>query len=91
MRNKLAVVFCQIIKNDYPERWPSAFFDLQRLCSTSEGLIDLYLRILKVMEDDIVAFQEQVCERVRSYFPRQRKPWLDSVISDVEGSVRDKA
>ena len=56
IKNKLATVMVCLIRKEYPNPWKSFFGDL---CSTLEkgmAAIDLFFRVLLVIDDDIIGF-----------------------------------
>lgn len=59
LKNKLAVVFTHLIRLDFPDRWLNAFHDILGLCSHSDFELDLYLRILQSIHQDVVEFPAQ--------------------------------
>jgi exportin-T len=63
MKTKIALVLTLLVKRDYPERWPSAFVDLQSLLSQGPPLIDVYLRVFVAINEEIVEFDAQVQQR----------------------------
>jgi len=58
---KLAVVFVQLIKRDYPERWPSFFTDFISLLryGGNAQVAGLFVRVLKAIVEEIVVFDEK--------------------------------
>lgn len=60
IKMKLSVVLVKIIKHDYPERWPSFFSELlSQLKNNDIEIVDMFLRILNTIIDEIVIWQEQ--------------------------------
>ncbi|CAM9893401.1 unnamed protein product, partial [Phaeothamnion confervicola] len=56
LRTKLAVVLALLVKADYPRVWGSAFPDLITLLQRGPAYIDLFLRFLCAVDEEIVAF-----------------------------------
>lgn len=56
IKNKLALCVCLFIKFDYPERWPEGFDHLMQLGAESGGGLDILLRVLRAMDDEIIGF-----------------------------------
>lgn len=56
MRTKLALVLSLCLKHDYPNIWPNAFTELLQFASTGVSSIDLMLRVLVAVDQEIVTF-----------------------------------
>ena len=56
LRTKLAVVLALLLKNDYPERWPTAFSEVFQLVGHGPALAELLLRTLCAIDEEIVAY-----------------------------------
>jgi exportin-T len=55
LKNKFAAVLVQLVKLEYPERWPSFFQELLLLLNQGERVIDLFLRVLDTIDEEIVS------------------------------------
>lgn len=60
VKNKLSLVLVKIVKVDYPERWGNFFTDFLALVNNgqNEQIVDVFLRVLKMIDDEIVCFEE---------------------------------
>eukprot|EP00002_Diphylleia_rotans_P037821 TRINITY_DN849_c0_g9_i1.p1 TRINITY_DN849_c0_g9~~TRINITY_DN849_c0_g9_i1.p1 ORF type:complete len:702 (-),score=93.79 TRINITY_DN849_c0_g9_i1:1394-3499(-) len=56
IRNKFATVLVLVIKTDYPERWPTVFDEIFESLNQGTDVIDLFLRILNIIDEEIVQF-----------------------------------
>ena len=54
VKNKIALVIGLLIQVDYPERWPSAFDDMLGSFTSSPVCVDLFLRVLTVLDEEVV-------------------------------------
>ncbi|XP_029201596.2 exportin-T-like [Acropora millepora] len=54
LKNKAAQVFSLIFVRDYPEQWPSFFSDLLQCLQFGSRAVDMYLRILKAIDEEVV-------------------------------------
>jgi exportin-T len=61
IKNKLCVVLVKMVKQDFPERWPTFFTDLLVLVRGDTGteLCDVFLRVLKILDEEVVTFDEE--------------------------------
>lgn len=57
--NKLALVFVLMVRADFPHTWPGAFADLRAALGEHEATLDLYLRVLGLLDDEVVAYNTQ--------------------------------
>mmetsp|Transcript_5394 Transcript_5394/g.13049 ORF Transcript_5394/g.13049 Transcript_5394/m.13049 type:complete len:1005 (+) Transcript_5394:65-3079(+) len=67
IRNKVALICSLLLKCDYPEAWPGAWQDLAVPLSKGPTMIDLFLRVMMVFDEEVVSD-----EVVRSQEERQR-------------------
>ncbi|CAM9920641.1 unnamed protein product, partial [Discosporangium mesarthrocarpum] len=56
VRIKVAVVLALLVKCDYPERWPEAFRELQGLLRGGAAYVELFLRVLGALDEEVVSF-----------------------------------
>ena len=54
VRNKAAQMFALACTVDYPQFWPTFFNDLQQTLHLGEIAVDIYLRILKAIDSEVV-------------------------------------
>lgn len=54
LKNKAAQVFSLVFVCDYPENWPSFFPDLLQCFQFGSRAVDMYLRILKAIDEEVV-------------------------------------
>ncbi|KAK3739040.1 hypothetical protein QZH41_001126 [Actinostola sp. cb2023] len=54
IRNKAAQVFALAFVNDYPHQWLSFFSDLHQTLGSGPVAVDLYLRILKAIDEIVI-------------------------------------
>lgn len=54
IKNKFAQILVTMIKLEYPHRWPSVLRELLSLLNLGERVIDLYLRVLKSIDEEFV-------------------------------------
>ena len=54
-KNKLALVFVQLIRVDFPKAWSSFFSDFMGLLEISKLNIDLFLRVLQTLDEDVLS------------------------------------
>ncbi|PFX29322.1 Exportin-T [Stylophora pistillata] len=54
LKNKAAQVFSLIFVRDYPEGWPTFFSDLLQCLQFGAQAVDMYLRILKAIDEEVV-------------------------------------
>eukprot|EP01116_Phalansterium_solitarium_P022835 TRINITY_DN7699_c0_g1_i3.p1 TRINITY_DN7699_c0_g1~~TRINITY_DN7699_c0_g1_i3.p1 ORF type:complete len:352 (+),score=158.80 TRINITY_DN7699_c0_g1_i3:157-1212(+) len=55
IKNKFALVLVLLFKQEFPEKWPSFFTDLFSCLSFGLPLIDMFLRILKTIDEEVVS------------------------------------
>ncbi|XP_051147968.1 exportin-T-like isoform X2 [Andrographis paniculata] len=55
LKNKLAQVIVTLIYFEYPMVWPSVFVDFLPNLSNGAGVIDMFCRILNVMDDELIS------------------------------------
>ncbi len=53
-KNKFAQVYVQLVKQEYPKIWSTAFKDLLLLLNLGVNVIDLFLRVLQVLDEEVV-------------------------------------
>ncbi|CAM9405405.1 unnamed protein product, partial [Choristocarpus tenellus] len=56
VKTKVAVVLALLVKHDYPEVWRDAFMELEGLLQGGTAYVDVYLRILGAIDDEVVTF-----------------------------------
>lgn len=54
LKNKAAQVFSLIFVCDYPDKWPLFFSDLLQCLQFGSQAVDMYLRILKAIDEEVV-------------------------------------
>ncbi|CAE7401164.1 xpot [Symbiodinium sp. CCMP2456] len=54
VKNKVALVYAGLIKFDYPAQWPSAWQDLIGLMDLGLPLVDFFLRVLAIFDQEVV-------------------------------------
>ncbi|XP_071784413.1 exportin-T-like [Asterias amurensis] len=54
IRNKAAQLFSLLFISDFPHRWPGFFTDLIQLLNAGPASVDMYLRILVAIDEDVV-------------------------------------
>eukprot|EP00747_Dinoflagellata_sp_TGD_P031985 gnl/TRDRNA2_/TRDRNA2_135663_c0_seq1.p1 gnl/TRDRNA2_/TRDRNA2_135663_c0~~gnl/TRDRNA2_/TRDRNA2_135663_c0_seq1.p1 ORF type:complete len:1053 (-),score=204.75 gnl/TRDRNA2_/TRDRNA2_135663_c0_seq1:92-3157(-) len=54
VRNKIALVYVGLIRLDYPAGWPSAWTDLIALLERGPNMVDMFLRVLAVFDQEVV-------------------------------------
>ena len=54
-QNKLAQLLVLIVEVDYPERWAAFFPRLLAFLSQGEGAVDLFLRVLSALHDELLS------------------------------------
>ncbi|XP_038054110.1 exportin-T-like [Patiria miniata] len=54
IRNKVAQLYSLLFINDFPHRWLGFFRDLIQLMHTGPSAVDMYLRILIAIDEDVV-------------------------------------
>ena len=55
IKNKFAQGFVALIKLEYPASWSSPFLDLISCLSKGEGVIDMFCRVLNILDDDVIS------------------------------------
>ncbi|KAH8741634.1 tRNA exportin type nuclear export protein [Cryptosporidium ryanae] len=53
-RNKIAELYIQLVRADYPDNWPSAFVDITSLVASDIWTQDMFIRILQAFNTMIV-------------------------------------
>lgn len=53
VKNKLAVLFVRLLKHDYPERWPTFFHDFLGILTKGPQVVDVFLRVLKIIDEEV--------------------------------------
>ncbi|KAK6588234.1 tRNA exportin type nuclear export [Cryptosporidium xiaoi] len=53
-KNKIAELYIQLIRADYPDNWPSAFMDIASLVTSDTWVQDMFIRILQAFNTMIV-------------------------------------
>lgn len=54
MRNKLAQIISLAFVADYPARWPNFFETFYEALSRGPLAVDMYLRVLKAIDQEVV-------------------------------------
>lgn len=54
VKNKLAQIVSTVFVVDYPTVWPTFFSDMMQYSTCSSEAADMYLRILKAIDTDVV-------------------------------------
>ncbi|CAE7483930.1 PSD [Symbiodinium microadriaticum] len=54
VKNKVALVYAGLIKLDYPAQWPAAWQDLIGLMDLGLPLVDFFLRVLAIFDQEVV-------------------------------------
>ena len=99
IRSKVAGLLVAVFKADYPERWPSFFPDLLSLLPRSPVVVDVFLRLLLAIDQEVVVHdwrrsEEEVAhnslikDHVRG--TKDMAVIMDAVYSVLNG-LRDKA
>ncbi|CAK0865776.1 unnamed protein product, partial [Prorocentrum cordatum] len=52
IRNKIALVYVWLLRTDYPAGWPTGWKDLVSLLDKGPALVDMFLRILAVFDQE---------------------------------------
>lgn len=58
IKNKFAQLLVAVVRHDYPASWPDLFTQLLGLLNSGPVSIDLFLRILNTLHDEIVVNEE---------------------------------
>lgn len=58
LATKVGVVLSLLVKSDYPEHWPTAFVDVFALLQRGEALVDVVLRCLTAVDDEVVVYRD---------------------------------
>ena len=53
IKNKLCAIFVHIVKHDYPQQWPSFFTDFLSLLDKGPEVIDVFVRLLKILDEEV--------------------------------------
>ena len=67
VKNKLALVYAGLVRLDYPQNWPSAWQELMSLMEKGLPLVDFFLRVLAIFDQEVMSDEVQ-----RSNEDRQR-------------------
>lgn len=59
IKTKLCTVFVNIVKHDYPTRWPTFFTDFLSLLDKGPEVIDVFVRLLNVLDEEVVDDEAQ--------------------------------
>ena len=59
VRTKVALIVTLLLKHQYPEMWPEAFADLLGMLNGGPPFIDLFLRVLGLVDEEIVRYNAQ--------------------------------
>ncbi|CAE7540246.1 XPOT [Symbiodinium pilosum] len=54
VKNKVALVYAGLVKFDYPSSWPTAWQDLIGLMDAGLPLVDFFLRVLAIFDQEVV-------------------------------------
>lgn len=54
LQNKLCAIFVHIVMHDYPSAWPSFFADFLGMLDKGPEVIDVFVRLLKILDEDVV-------------------------------------
>lgn len=54
IKNKAAQIFSLAFVCDYPHVWPQFFDDLLRFLQLGDRAVDMYLRVLKAIDSEVV-------------------------------------
>lgn len=66
VRNKMAVVVARLLKAEYPDRWPSAFQELEAWLAASPAAVHLWLRVLFYVDEEVVRFDVTAGKRANA-------------------------
>ena len=55
IKNYLGLIYVGLLRWDYPSEWPTAWTDFIELLSSGVHLIDMFLRVLVIFDEEIVA------------------------------------
>eukprot|EP01132_Coremiostelium_polycephalum_P004280 gene4280-5354_t len=56
IKNKYAQIVVLLFKQEYPESWPTFFNEFLSLLQLGPSAIDIFLRILKAIDEEVVSF-----------------------------------
>jgi exportin-T len=76
VRNKVSVLFARFVQFDYPGSWPTAFEDLLKLLEHGAIGADMYLRILKAIDEEI--------------FEKDTQYWTDKTKLELQNNSKIK-
>lgn len=67
VKNKLALIYAGLVRLDYPANWPNAWQELIGLMDQGLPLVDFFLRVLAIFDQEVISDEVQ-----RSNEDRQR-------------------
>lgn len=67
VKNKIALIYAGLVRFDYPGNWPSAWQELIGLMEQGLPLVDFFLRVLAIFDQEVISDEVQ-----RSQEDRQR-------------------
>lgn len=67
MKNKLAQLVSMVFVVDYPTAWPGFFTDMMQFAQVGHEAADIYLRILKAIDMEVV--DRDVCHSIEVIHP----------------------
>lgn len=58
VKNKYAQLMALVVKTEYPDQWPTFFRDILGLLNgAAPPVVDLFLRIIKAVDDEVVSHE----------------------------------
>mmetsp|Transcript_29813 Transcript_29813/g.55032 ORF Transcript_29813/g.55032 Transcript_29813/m.55032 type:complete len:1030 (+) Transcript_29813:29-3118(+) len=66
IRNKIALVYVGLLKADYPAAWPGGWRDLIALLDSGPILLDLFLKVLVIFDQEVLSHEAPRNEEERN-------------------------
>ncbi|EFA82882.1 armadillo-like helical domain-containing protein [Heterostelium album PN500] len=83
VKNKYAQIVVLLFKQEYPENWSSFFQEFLSLLSNGPNLIDIFLRVLKAIDEEVVSYDVHRSTAELAHNTFIKDTMRDSAIKDI--------
>ncbi|XP_024390921.1 exportin-T isoform X2 [Physcomitrium patens] len=83
IRNKLAQLIVILIYLEYPAEWPSAFLDMLGSLSKGPVVVDMFIRVLNALDEEVISFDFPRTEEEAAAATRIKDAMRQQCISQV--------
>ncbi|GAM23232.1 hypothetical protein SAMD00019534_064070 [Acytostelium subglobosum LB1] len=86
IKNKYAQIVVLLFKQEYPEQWPQFFNDFLSMLAIGPNVIDIFLRILKSIDIEVVSFNVHRSTAELAHNTMIKDTMRDGAIKDIVSS-----